>query len=214
MPWYEWVFSGAGAAALTVAATIYLARRGKGANKATSTEIHGDHNKTESIVQPILSGTINNSQLAFGNNVSQVGEMHTHVYPSVPSLRVPFAERISTHPNPAEIKAEFSKLNAFQKHEAETREWDVEASWPVSLAGVEKDKLSGEYILYFTYANEPVPVVVFARFREIPNIVKLAPDSARWWITGRIQRYNGISVWLYENPELDLEWPKNKRKER
>ncbi len=179
-PWYVWFDGVAGAAVLAVGG--FVVKR-----------FWLKPEKTIEVKNAVLSGSVTNSQVAAGNNITQTSVVHHHHVPDKSET-----ELVVTQPDPDKILESLEDLPPYDVSHAREKFVGLPVLWRVAFANVAKlDKDTWQVAGSFGSA------VIWFNLSSLPPVLKIANRGTPIWVRGTIKRLQfSVVIELEHDPEL------------
>lgn len=184
-PWYVWFDGVAGAATLAVVG--FIVKR-----------FWLRPEKTIEMKNAVLAGSVTSSQVAAGNNITQMSVVHHHHIPESPE-----AELVVTQPDPVKIFQSLEGLPPYDIDHAREKFIGLPVLWRIAFANVAR---LGNDTWHFSGSFEDPQhgsAVIWFELPSVPPELKIAYKGTPIWVRGTIKRFHYSSIIELDNdPEL------------
>ncbi len=184
-PWYVWFDGVAGAALLAIGGFVFK-------------RFWHKPEKTVEVHNAVLSGSITDSQVAAGSNITQTSMVHHHYGPDKPET-----ELIVTRPDPLQILRSLDDLPPFDVELACEKFVGLPVLWRFTFGNVD----TGGNRLYIVGDFRVRPLGRWANIlfelSSVPSELKVAKSGTPIWVRGTIRKVAPPTAIVLENdPEL------------
>jgi hypothetical protein len=198
-PSVKWLFDGVGAAIMTaIGVAVYQKwRKSHKANRTVSEQ--KSIVMKETVGSVVQSDSIEGSQVAAGNNITQTSVVHHHYIPDKPET-----ELIVSHPDPLKILQSLDELPPYDLNHACEKFVGLPVVWRItfdslSRRGKETWSVSG------TFRIPPLgrPAIIMFDLSSLPPELKVMYRNTPIWVRGAIKEVAYPTVIALEaDPEL------------
>jgi hypothetical protein len=178
-PWYVWFDGVAGAAVLAIGG--FVVKR-----------FWLNPEKTIEVKNAVLSGSVTNSQVAAGNNITQTSVVHHHTQDK------PATELVVSQPDPLKIYESLEGLPPYDISHAHEKFVGLPVLWRIAFASVAKLDDDAWHI-----TGSFGSAVIWFNLSSLPPVLKIAHRGTPIWVRGTIKslQYSTI-IELEKDPEL------------
>ncbi len=197
--WYVW-FDGVGGAVLVAIGGFVLNRFWRKSHKTV--EKQGSLVMNETVGNAVSTGSITDSQVAAGSNITQTSVIHHHYSP----VDKPETEFILTHPDPLEIVQSLDGLPPFDLIHACEKFKGLRVLWRIIFSNLSNSDDSDTWCVSGTFPIPPLGrsvSVAFLLSPPLPPELKVAKRNTPIWVRGTVKKvWYPIPILLEDNPEL------------
>jgi hypothetical protein len=196
-PWYEWVFSGAGVAALVAVGRSVYQRKAKGKGRSITLAAGKDASAVvESPGSLVLSAKVINSPVAVGNNITQTQEVHHH---HAEGKGAPKSE--TTEPTPEGLIQEIDAVVPFDQPHVRGKFVGLDVVWKLLYRSIDFYEPAGT--VWVEQSPNSFPIIRF-NLGSVPPEIKTATRGSVLLVRGTIKEIGGWHIVLEDDPEILL----------